>query len=151
MTEDGAMEDDEEDLPVFAQSTVKIDDGGSDLTNRFKYKVNALMGTYDPAQSETDNEAADGNILQAMLNFPTPYVFNIVGKTGGDDEVTEGYVNDVNKTVLDISGDKELQYTITPRGKKFTKISIEAIVESASMITLIYEKLAELELTIMRF
>lgn len=28
-----------DDMPIIAQSTVKIDDGGSDLTDRFKYKV----------------------------------------------------------------------------------------------------------------
>jgi hypothetical protein len=32
-------DDDIDDMPIIAQSTVKIDDGGSDLTNRFKYKV----------------------------------------------------------------------------------------------------------------
>ncbi len=34
--EDKANDDD---VPIIAQSTVKIDDHGSDLTNRFKYKV----------------------------------------------------------------------------------------------------------------
>ena len=44
---DSAMNDDEEenldDMPVIAQSTVKIDDGGSDLTDRFKYKVGNIL------------------------------------------------------------------------------------------------------------
>lgn len=35
----------------------------SDMTDRFKYKVNALMGTYDP-QNGIDDERQDGNILQ---------------------------------------------------------------------------------------
>lgn len=38
--EDTENDIDEDDLPIIAQSTVKIDDHGSDLTNRFKYKVN---------------------------------------------------------------------------------------------------------------
>lgn len=29
----------DDDVPIIAQSTVKIDDHGSDLTDRFKYKV----------------------------------------------------------------------------------------------------------------
>lgn len=41
---------------------VKIDDGGSNLTDRFKYKVNALMGVFDP-QGGADDERQDGNIL----------------------------------------------------------------------------------------
>ena len=47
------------------------------------------MGKYDPIQTEMDNENADGNILQAMINFPSLYVFNIVGRTNGIDEITE--------------------------------------------------------------
>lgn len=109
------------------------------------------MGKYDPAQSDTDNESTDGNILQAMLNFPTPYVFNIVGRTNGDENVKESYINDVNEIVLSSSGDQELQYESVARGKNFIKIRIEAIVESASMITCIYEELAKHELTVMRF
>ena len=109
------------------------------------------MGKYDPAQSEMDNESTDGNILQAMMNFPAPYVFNIVGRTNGDEKVKEAYINDINDIVLASSGDKELQYESVPRGKKFVKIRIEAVVESASMITLIYENLAKHELTVMRF
>ena len=39
MDNDDDKEENIDDMPVIAQSTVKIDDGGSDLTNRFKYKV----------------------------------------------------------------------------------------------------------------
>lgn len=109
------------------------------------------MGNYDPVQAETDNEQTDGNILQAMLKFPTLYAFNVVGKTGGNDDVTKEYVNDIKDIVLDVTGDKELQCQCIPRGKKFTKITIEAVVESASMINLIYGQLAEHKLTKMRF
>ncbi len=109
------------------------------------------MGKYDPVQAETDNEMSDGNILQAMLNFPTPYAFNVVGRTNGDDEASKEYSEKVRQIVLDISGDTELKSSILPRGKKFTKVTTEAVVESASMITLIYDKLDELESTIMRF
>ena len=35
----------------------------SDMTDRFKYQVNALMGTYDPLTG-VDNERQEGNILQ---------------------------------------------------------------------------------------
>ena len=38
--------DDDEEEGEIQMSTVRIDDGGSDLTDRFKYKVNALMGAF---------------------------------------------------------------------------------------------------------
>ena len=88
--QEGGKDDDNQSIPagddegpIFSEATVKIDDGGSDLNDRFKYKVNALMGTYDPQNTEIDNESHNGNILNAMLNFPTDYTFNIVGKTSG--------------------------------------------------------------------
>ena len=50
-----------EEEPI-AKAVIKMDDGGSDLTNRFKYKVNALMGVFDPKDG-VDDERQDGNIL----------------------------------------------------------------------------------------
>ena len=37
------QDDDSADIPIIAQSTVKIDDGGSDLTDRFKYKASIVI------------------------------------------------------------------------------------------------------------
>ncbi len=37
--EAGSLNNNDDDMPIIAQSTIKIDDGGSDLTDRFKYKV----------------------------------------------------------------------------------------------------------------
>lgn len=109
------------------------------------------MGNFDPPQSDWDNETTDGNILQAMMAFPSRYTFNIVGRTNGDDEVTQSYISDMKKIVLETSGDDELTCQSIPRGKNFIKIKIDASVESASMITLIYQQLADHELTKMRF
>jgi len=142
---------DDEDAPIIAQSTVKVDDHGSDLTDRFKFKVHALMGDYDPAIAETDNENTDGNILNAMLTFPASYMFHVVGKTCGDEKMAEEYVKLVKELVLSNSGDEELECVIKPRGKNFTKIMIETTVQSSSMITNIYEKVAALDQTVMSF
>lgn len=109
------------------------------------------MGKYDPIQTEMDDENADGNILQAMINFPSLYVFNIVGRTNGIDEITERYVNDVKMIIFEICGDREIGVEYFARGKKFTKLKVETSVESASMITQVYKELAEHELTVMRF
>ena len=174
-----ASEDD-----AIVTSTVRIDDGGSNLTDRFKYKVNALMGVFDPADSEQDNERGESNILNAvshrrsrwcrgmwhvdpdgmssyqltlsilqMLNFPLDYSFNVVGKTEGDDALVEQFIADVKLVVLEFSGDDEenVLCQVTPRGKKFTKVTVQAQVGSSRIVSKIYEKLEQLELSVMYF
>ena len=87
----------ENDDNINVKTTIKINDGGSDLTDRFKYKVgennfyinaeiaqnkisnfaphlsqvNALMGVFDPQGEDTNQQ--NGNILNAMLSFPVNY------------------------------------------------------------------------------
>jgi hypothetical protein len=68
--EDESSSDDESEQPLI-ETTVRIDDGGSNLTNRFKYKMHALMGTFDPKTGE-DDERQGGNILDGT--FATIYV-----------------------------------------------------------------------------
>ena len=106
------------------------------------------MGTYDPTQEQMDNENVDGNILQAMLNFPTQYSFNIVGRTLGDNSK---YIEKVKEIVSSMTGSEIIECTVTPRGEKFTKINVEVVVESAAVITSTYEELGILEQTVMRF
>jgi putative lipoic acid-binding regulatory protein len=134
-----------------AGSVVRIDDGGSNLTDRFKYKVNALMGTFDPP-AELDNENETGHILNAMLQFPVTYSFNVVGRTSGDEAKKDVFVEQVKAAVTSISGpDQDMALRITPRGKSFTKVVIQAHVESAAMITSIYKELEQLEMSVMQF
>ena len=140
---------DENDTEEIARATVKIDDGGSDLTDRFKYKVNALMGVFDP-QDGADDERQEGNILNAMLTFPVRYTFNIVGKTMGDEEKKEEYITAVKEAVIATAGE-DIACKITPRGKNFVKVQCEAEVLNAGMINTIYEDIEKLDQTVMRF
>lgn len=142
--------DDEEDAPII-ESTFKVNDNGNNLTDRFTYGLNALMGEFDPATKETDNENTDGIILNALLHFPTSYAFNVVGKTNGDDEKASEYSKMVEEIVRKNSGAEDLECVIKPRGKNFTKIVVEVTVQSSSMITNIYDELAALDQTVMRF
>lgn len=137
---------DGEDQPI-AEATMKIDDGGSNLTDRFKWKVNALMGVFDP-QGEVDDDRQEGNILNALLNFPVRYTFNIIGKTSGDG--VDDYVEAVKKVVMATAGD-EIACKITPRGKNYTKVQCEVEVQNAAMINNIYDELEKMERTVMRF
>ena len=143
--------DDEEEPPIIATSTVKIDDGGSDLTDRFKYKVNALMGVFDPADAEADKEGA-GNILNALLKFPVKYSFNVVGKTRGDEQLQDEFVQQVKAIVAQETGGEDgLVVQVTPRGKSFTKVIVEAEVDSAPIIQTVYQQLGALEMSVMQF
>jgi putative lipoic acid-binding regulatory protein len=129
----------------------RVNDGGSNLTDRFKYKVHALMGTYDPP-AEKDNENETGHILNAMLEFPVTYSFNVVGRTSGDDAKKDIFVEQVKAAVTSVSGpDENMSLRIMPRGKSFTKVVIQANVESAAMITSIYKELEQLEMSVMQF
>jgi putative lipoic acid-binding regulatory protein len=124
-------------------------------TDRFKYKVHALMGTYDPEDGAVDDEGQDGNILKAMLTFPTQYVFHVVGRKNDDDnnnnDDDNDYANSVKKIVYETTGDDNIECEIIPRGKRFIKVQCEAKVESATMINTIYDALGQMESTVMKF
>lgn len=108
------------------------------------------MGTYDPQGDDDENQ--EGNILNALLVFPVRYSFNIVGKTSGDEALVEKFVEEVKLIVLESTDDTDgIECLITPRTKNFTKVTVEAKVESAAMIRTIYDSLEALELAVMRF
>ena len=126
------------------------DDGGSELTDRFKYKVHALMGTYDTPLGVVDDENQTGNILDKMLQFPTTYTFSVVGKT---ENINHGvYANEVELALISVLGSNaQVEMLVVPRGKKFTKVTATVIVDSASVISYIYDKLEALDATVMKF
>jgi putative lipoic acid-binding regulatory protein len=144
---------DNSDEEAIMTTTVRMDDGGSNMTDRFKYKVNALMGVFDPADVEANNERGSGNILNALLNFPVNYSFNVVGRTRGEKTLEEEFIGQVKAIVWKGSGDDEenVLCQITPRGKSFTKVTVQAQVGNATIISSIYEQLEELELSVMQF
>jgi len=139
--------------PMITTSTVRIDDGGSDLTERFKYKVNALMGAFDPADPTQDTENENGNILNALVRFPILYTFTVVGKTLGDADLQNQFVADVKRVVLKETRESEENMTllITPRGTKFTKVALSVEVQSAQVIAAIYQGLEATPGSVMQF
>ncbi len=137
---------------MISPSSVTMDDGGSDLTDRFKYKVHALMGTYDLPEGKVDDENQTGNILGAMLNFPTDYTFTVVGKKAETEDPCDNYERKVRAVVESVLGDAaNIEMRVTPRGKKYTKVSVKVSVESAAIIAAIYEELDALKATVMKF
>ena len=138
----------------IAESKVTIDDGGSDLNDRFKYKVHALMGTYDPPTGTVDDENQTGNIIGSMLQFPTEYTFTAVGKTGDEnaEAAADVYASEVKTALASILGnDAKMELRVVPRGKKFTRVTAKVTVESGSIISSIYENLEAIECTVMKF
>jgi len=163
---DGDDDDEEEPEIIRQMSTIKIDDGGSDLTDRFKYKVRALMGNFDPPDADRDTEDHAGNILGAMLTFPTVYTFHAVGKhAAGDVTARRDFVRSVRRTVRrgaglrdrdgddgdDDDDDKSLRVDVVPRSSKFVKVSVSVTVESGAMVSEIYRELGALTDCVMQF
>jgi putative lipoic acid-binding regulatory protein len=106
------------------------------------------MGTYDPPPGTTDDENQIGNIIGGLLQFPTDYTFSVVGKTNDQD----AYANDVKSVMESILGSEaRMETRVVSRGSKFTRVSVKVSVESAAMITSIYDELDAMELTIMKF
>lgn len=110
------------------------------------YQVNALMGTYDPIHSMSDNERSSGNILNAMLQFPTVYCFSVLGKTDGDENIKQIYIDEVKRIV---GTDNELR--VVQRGTRYVKLSVNVTVDSTAVINFIYDALGSLERTVMKF
>jgi putative lipoic acid-binding regulatory protein len=135
----------------IVESVVRIDDGGADLTNRFKYKVNALMGVFDP-QTGVDDENQSGNILNALLKFPVRYSFNVAGRTSGDDKLKDQFIDEVKDIVASLSGDGDrMEVRITPRGQSFTRVTMQVTVESVLIINSIYDALEKSDKTVMQY
>mmetsp|Transcript_16637 Transcript_16637/g.28272 ORF Transcript_16637/g.28272 Transcript_16637/m.28272 type:complete len:195 (+) Transcript_16637:70-654(+) len=137
---------------MISPASVTMDDGGSDLTDRFKYKVHALMGTYDLPEGKVDDENQTGNILGQLLQFPTEYTFTVVGKKAETEDPCDNYERKVRAVVESALGEAaNIEMRVTPRGKRFTKVSLKVTVESAAIIAAIYEELGALDATVMKF
>mmetsp|Transcript_18934 Transcript_18934/g.35320 ORF Transcript_18934/g.35320 Transcript_18934/m.35320 type:complete len:185 (-) Transcript_18934:1147-1701(-) len=131
--------------------TSREDGENSDLTDRFKYKVHALMGSYDPAEGVVDDERQEGNILNAMMTFPSRFTFTVVGKTLGVEELQNEYIDRIKALVYDTTGDDGISCEVTPRGKNFLRVEVNASVQSVGMINSIYDELDAMNQTVMRF
>mmetsp|Transcript_23918 Transcript_23918/g.47578 ORF Transcript_23918/g.47578 Transcript_23918/m.47578 type:complete len:192 (+) Transcript_23918:129-704(+) len=138
---------------TVSASEVGADVDGDDLTDRFKYKVNALMGTYDPAGGRPDDETQTGNVAEALLNFPAPYSFAVVGRTGPEEADRRAFADGVTAEIRGISGGEDDGTTtrVTPRGENFTKVTVEVTVASTAMMNQIHRALSDLDGVVMSF
>ena len=110
------------------------------------------MGTYDLPEGKVDDENQMGNILGAMLTFPTEYTFSVVGKNAESEDPCDNYSRKVRAVVESVLGEStNMEMRVKPRGKRFTKVSIKVTVDSAAAISTIYEELDALKATVMKF
>ncbi|EJK47092.1 hypothetical protein THAOC_34213 [Thalassiosira oceanica] len=103
-----------------------------DLTDRFKYKVHALMNSVllpthgKTSEGTIDDETQDGNILGAMLQVEQCLVSSL-----GTDESVE--------------------IRSIPRGKHFTRVCATITVDSSAQIQSLYDDLGRIKETVMKF
>ena len=108
------------------------------------------MGSYDPSPGTVDDENQMGSIIGKMLQFPTTYTFSAVGRT--ESIAGDVYANEVKSALSSVLGsDAKMELRVIPRGKKFTRVSAKVTVDSASVISSIYEELGAIEATVMKF
>ena len=107
------------------------------------------MGTYDPPPSAVDDETQTGNIAGALLHFPAEHTFTAVGKTSRG----EAYAAEVEHAIAAVLGTDAagLDARVVPRGEKFARVSVTVEVESAALLSAVYEALGALEATVMKF
>mmetsp|Transcript_30042 Transcript_30042/g.69303 ORF Transcript_30042/g.69303 Transcript_30042/m.69303 type:complete len:107 (-) Transcript_30042:234-554(-) len=106
------------------------------------------MGVFDP--KGVDDEKQNGNIFNAMLKFPVPFIFTVVGKTKGEEALADAFADNVKQVIDSISGEC-MDIQVTPRGKSFTRVSVKAKVENADMINGIYEAVDNIDMAVMRY
>lgn len=134
----------------------------NDLSNRFLYKVNALMGTFDPPTNSSDTENEVGNILNAIVKFPSMQTFSVVGKID-DSYGPDDYRKDVEDVIVatissatdgassENKNNEHIECVVTPRGSKYVKVSLTLNVDSISTMNTIHARLGEMSQTVMRF
>ena len=148
------MDDQDDNIDDIPTLDVKVNQD-DDLSDRFKYKVQALMGAFDPSDPSADTEDNNCNIYNALLQFPVIHTFTVVGRRNisSTDSQTDPFVAAVQALVLEETGELEDRVTIqtTPRGSKFLKVTISVPIQSAQMMSAIYDKLKVLEGCVMQF
>ena len=158
-----AAEDDEtiinyEDLPELGACEPKkhkdpvSKEGEAPLTDRFLMAARALRGEFDPEESNNDTEE-NSQLLGAIIeNYPAPFSFTAVGRSGGDDEGVRSLVDALTKVVSDSCDGAFVDVVATPRiGGKFASVRLTTDVQSPEMIQRVFAELRAVEAVKMAF
>ena len=127
-------------------------EGEAPLTDRFLMAARALRGEFDPEESNNDTEE-NSQLLGAIIeNYPAPFSFTAVGRSGGDDEGVRSLVDALTKVVSDSCDGAFVDVVATPRiGGKFASVRLTTDVQSPEMIQRVFAELRAVEAVKMAF
>ena len=125
---------------------------GEALTDRFLMAARALRGEFDPEAPDEDTEE-NSQLLGAIIeNYPAPFSFTAVGRSGGDDEGVRLLVDALTKVVSDSCDGAFVDVVATPRiGGKFASVRLTTDVQSPEMIQRVFAELRAVEAVKMAF
>ena len=125
---------------------------GEALTDRFLMAARALRGEFDPEATDDDTEE-NSQLLGAIIeNYPAPFSFTAVGRSGGDDEGVRLLVDALTKVVSDSCDGAFVDVVATPRiGGKFASVRLTTDVQSPEMIQRVFAELRAVEAVKMAF
>ena len=127
-------------------------EGEAPLTDRFLMAARALRGEFDPDESNNDTEE-NSQLLGAIIeNYPAPFSFTAVGRSGGNDEGVRLLVDALTKVVSDSCDGAFVDVVATPRiGGKFASVRLTTDVQSPEMIQRVFAELRAVEAVKMAF
>ena len=127
-------------------------EGEAPLTDRFLMAARALRGEFDPEESNNDTEE-NSQLLGAIIeNYPAPFSFTAVGRSGGNDEGVRLLVDALTKVVSDSCDGAFVDVVATPRiGGKFASVRLTTDVQSPEMIQRVFAELRAVEAVKMAF
>ena len=127
-------------------------EGEAPLTDRFLMAARALRGEFDPEESNNDTEE-NSQLLGAIIeNYPAPFSFPAVGRSGGNDEGVRSLVDALTKVVSDSCDGAFVDVVATPRiGGKFASVRLTTDVQSPEMIQRVFAELRAVEAVKMAF
>ena len=125
---------------------------GEALTDRFLMAARALRGEFDPEATDDDTEE-NSQLLGAIIeNYPAPFSFTAVGRSGGNDEGVRSLVDALTKVVSDSCDGAFVDVVATPRiGGKFASVRLTTDVQSPEMIQRVFAELRAVEAVKMAF
>ena len=125
---------------------------GEALTDRFLMAARALRGEFDPEATDDDTEE-NSQLLGAIIeNYPAPFSFTAVGRSGGNDEGVRLLVDALTKVVSDSCDGAFVDVVATPRiGGKFASVRLTTDVQSPEMIQRVFAELRAVEAVKMAF
>ena len=127
-------------------------EGEAPLTDRFLMAARALRGEFDPEATDDDTEE-NSQLLGAIIeNYPAPFSFTAVGRSGGNDEGVRLLVDALTKVVSDSCDGAFVDVVATPRiGGKFASVRLTTDVQSPEMIQRVFAELRAVEAVKMAF